>query len=365
MKIAQVITSLGFGGAEREVARMAARLMNAGDCCEVVCVCEEGHLASEVRAKGVSVVSLGCGKSPGLTGVLRLTAYLKASKPDVAHSHLINWAPLCGRLAGVPAVVSTEHGLSLWKSGLRIAFDRTMARFADKIVVVAGAVRETRVNRWGIPAEKLVVIPNSVDLSRFDFDIDRDAVREELHASDGPLMVAVGHLTAVKGHSCLLQAAKRVVETVPGTVLSLVGDGPLLDELAAQAEELGISDSVRFLGYRQDVESILKSADVFVMSSLREGTSIAVLEAMAAGLPVVATAVGGNPEVIEDGKSGILVPVQDPAALGDALLRVLSEPEFAASLAKAARARVEAEYSAETNLARLRTLYSDILGGAG
>lgn len=364
MKIAQVITSLGFGGAEREVARMAVRLANAGDDCEVVCVCEEGHLASEVRAQGVSVVSLNCGKSPGLTGVSRLTAYLKASRPDVAHSHLINWAPLCGRLAGVPAVVSTEHSLALWKSGIRIAFDRFVARYADKIIVVAGAIKDARVTRWRIPAEKLVLIENSIDLARFDIAVDRDAIRGEIGASNGPLVVAVGRLIEIKGHKYLIHAAKAVIDKVPETTFALLGDGPLLEELNSQAQDLAISGRFRFLGYRQDVEAVLKCSDAFVLSSLSEGTSIAVLEAMAAGVPIVATAVGGNPEVIEAGRSGLLVPAENPAALADAILEVLLDPDLASRLAKEARSRIEAEYSAETNLARLRTLYSQVLESA-
>ena len=362
MRITQVITSLGYGGAEREVARLAKKLREQGEDCEVVCVCEEGHLAADLRAIGVPVKVLDC----GLMGLAKLTGYLRSSRPDVVHGHLVSWAPIAGKLAHVPAVIVTEHGLSLWRNHWQISFDRFVARFADRIVVVAGAVMEVRLKRWRIPAQKLVLIPNGVEQVRFDIEVEPAVVKTELGVDPADaLVVTVGHLTAVKGHRYLLRAAAEVLKQMPGVSFVLVGDGPLRQELQSTAEALGIHERVKFLGYRKDVERILKAADVFALSSLREGTSIAILEAMAAGTPVVATAVGGNPEVIQNGRSGLLVPAENPNSLAEAIVRVLTNPELASSLVKEARERVESEYSAEGNLARLKNLYREVLKGAG
>jgi glycosyltransferase involved in cell wall biosynthesis len=342
---------------------MVVRLKEAGCDCSVVCMCEQGHLADDVIAAGVPVTSLGCQKPPGLKGMVRLIGYLRSNRPDIMHSHLVCWAPLAGKLGGVHAVVMTEHGLSLWKGRLRILSDRVVARFTDRIIGVAKAVVDVRRKVWKLPSSKLVFIPNSIDISRFDFEVDPAAVRKEIGLKPtARVIVKVGSLLPVKGHRYLLDAMVEVVDSDPSAVLVLLGDGPIRQDLEIQVHDLGIEEKVKFLGFRQDVERIVKAADVFVISSLREGTSIALLEALAANTPVVATAVGGNPEVIRDGISGLLVPSEDSHSLANAISRILSNPELASEFATEARRTVENDYSAQENLNRLMSLYEELLG---
>lgn len=340
-------------------------LMQAGDECSVVCLYEEGHLAEQLRASGVPVTALGCNRSSRFLTKLKLLKYLKSCKPEVVHSHLIWWAPIICRIAGIPVIVVTEHGLSLWKSSRRILCEKLAVAFSSKMIAVAEAVRDIRVKQWGIPAKKVVTIPNCIDASRFNFEVDITSVKDDLRIEQSSrIILSVGSLFPVKGHKFLLEAACEIFTKVPDAVIVLAGDGELLDELKHQASEQGIADRIRFLGYRQDVERILKASDVFVMPSLREGTSIAILEAMAANIPIVATAVGGNPEVIIDGKTGILVPPSDSKALAEAIVALLTDHNLASSLAKAAKERVEDVYHPQKNIENLRRLYQDVLEGS-
>lgn len=362
MKIVQIIPSLGFGGAERDVARISIALKQAGEDCSVVCLYDEGHLAEQLRTAGVSVTALGCNKSYGLSTKLQLLKYLKAHKPEVVHSHLIWWVPIISRMAGISAIVVTEHGLSLWKSRSRILCEKLAAVFSCRMIAVAEAVRDIRVKQWGIPAKKVVTIPNCLDTSRFNFEVDTVSVKNELGIEQSrKIILSVGSLLPVKGYRYLLEAACEIFAKIPDVDIVLAGDGELLSELKHQVNVQGIAERVKFLGYRQDIERILKASDIFVMPSLREGTSIAILEAMAANTPIVATAVGGNPEVIIDGKTGILVPPADSKALAKAIITLLTDNEQASSFARAAKERVENVYHPQKNIENLRRLYQDIL----
>jgi glycosyltransferase involved in cell wall biosynthesis len=252
---------------------------------------------------------------------LWLASSLRRFAPDVLHTHLVH-AELC--VAALPAprrprrILTHHHGDHFVAGGRRLSatLDRWAGTRFDRVVAVSRYVYDFLRNHYRYPAEKLEQISNGW----------AGAPRESPGHASEPTIVTVARLRPQKGHAVLLDAFTRVREEIPNARLRLVGDGPLAEELQRQAAALGITDSVEFAGTSLDVWSELEQAHVFALASHYEPQGIAVLEAMAAGLPVVATAVGGIPELIEPGRTGELVPPNDPVALANELVRLLSSP---------------------------------------
>lgn len=366
VKIVHLIPSLKFGGAEREVAHLCSLLNQHGYPSEVVCLYEGGPFGEFLIKQGIPVRILNFSNhSPFPWRFFHLVSWLRRHPMDIAHVHLVNWATIAARLGGAKAVFLTEHGLSLFKRRHHILFDRFCLLFTNKVITVAKAIRDLRIKRWGIPEEKLYYLPNSIDLKRFDFEIDPIEFKRNLHIpEDDRVVLSVGSLLPVKGHEYLVTASSLILKTVPNTTFLIAGDGSLMDTLQEQARTLGVHQKYKFLGYRKDVEHLLKVADVYVLPSLREGTSLALLEAMASRVPVVATRVGGNPELIEDGISGILVPPRDPIQLAEAIQKLLGDLTLRRRLSARAREVVEQKFSEDHILQKLLSLYRGVLYGS-
>jgi glycosyltransferase involved in cell wall biosynthesis len=271
-------------------------------------------------------------------------------------------------LAGIPHILMSRRGLNTHFArypGAR-TIERRLHRRVSVFVANARAVARQLIEEEGVPAERVSLISNGIDLAPFDRPFDRDRARGELSIPNGALvMIMVANLHAYKGHGDLLQALSRMTPHLrPDWVLLLagrdVGTGPSLQALAG---ELGIASHVRFLGQRSDVPSLLRLADLAVHCSHEEGASNAVLEAMAAGLPLVVTDAGGNAEAVLDGINGLVVPPRDPAALATAMLRIVEDPTLAARFGIASRQRVEAEYSLAGCLEKYERLYRTLLVG--
>lgn len=260
------------------------------------------------------------------------------------HSNLIG-LPLAW-LTGVPVRVATHHGHIL---GVSQTLERMHARMvncglATCLVAVSERVK-VEAEGEGVRSEKIMVIPNGIAIPE-PGDGTRQRTREELRlAEDTTLILTAGRMTRQKAHTYLLQAAPSVLARHPNTVFALAGAGELRSELEAEAAALGIASAVRFLGIRQDMPHLLAAADIFALPSRWEGLPMVLLEAMGAGLAVVATSVEGVEDVIQDGENGLLVPSEDALALSGALLRLLDEPALRSRLALAARATVKSKYT--------------------
>lgn len=236
---------------------------------------------------------------------------------------------------------------------------RIVNRLADCVTAVAGAVREHVHITEGCPLEKIVVIPNGIDAPAPPGGAGRS---EALRVSPGDQVIGtITRLVWKRGHQELLEAAAIVTQAEPSAKLVVVGDGPLRSSLEAQAQHLGLNGGVRFLGAVPEAARLLPHFDVFVLSSVWEGMSNSLLEAMAAGRPVVATRVGGNPEVVVDGETGLLVPPKNARALADAVLRLLRDRDLARRFGEAARRRVESQFTLEQMIRRMEDLYDDLL----
>jgi glycosyltransferase involved in cell wall biosynthesis len=280
-------------------------------------------------------------------------------RPSVLHTHNPGanfYGALAGRLAGIPAIICTRHGEGQSDAAVWFPF------LCHRLVAVSEGVRARLLSRWQVPRRRVVTIHNGVDAGRAS-SLPRAEARARLGLPEGvPVAITVARLAPEKDHLTLLRAAAGLRARLPELHCLLVGGGRLEAGLRQQAERLGLQSSVLFLGQRTDVAELLPAADVFVLPSLQEGLSIAVLEAMSAGLPVVATAVGGNSLLVREGQTGFLAPPRDADALAKAMEAVLTQPERASQLGAAGRARVQAEFSVEDTARRYLDLYGEVLG---
>ena len=307
---------------------------------------------------------------PGLVGASRVIEFarlLRRARPAVFHAHL-SW-PLAAKypllaavLARVPAVVATVQVYPEFRIDRSTYLqERVLAFGVDRYIAVSENIASLLGEKLGWPRHKIEVIYNGVPVDRFRLPPDPELRRELTGGSGRRILLTAARLAPQKGLDVLLRAAVHV----PDGQFVLAGEGPERPRLEAEAEKLGILDRVLFLGLRDDVPELLAASDVFVLPSLYEGSSLAVLEAMAAGKPVVSSAIGGTDELIVDGESGLLVPPGDAAALALALNKVLSQGELRAELGAKARERARSSFSASTAAAHITRVYEDLLDRKG
>ena len=371
IRVMYVAHTFGVGGAEELVLNLVRHLPHRFE--PMVCaIGEPGAVGEEIRAAGVPVAALGL--APGLRrpwDVVRLSRFMRRTRPLIVHTQLLT-ASLYGRLAAilarVPVVVGSEHNIYRRKQRHHALAERLLMSGTDSVVAVAGAVRDFYVRQIHADPAKVVVIPNAVDWSALHTTqgrMTRDETRRSLDvpgdAVDAPLAVVIGRLSEQKGHRYLLEALARTPAL--GRVHAVfAGDGELRDDLRDRAAALGLASRVHIAGIRRDVGNLLQAADVFVLPSLWEGLPLALILAMGAGLPIVASRVAGVPEVIEDGRTGVLVPPADPDALGHAIAGLLADPAAARQLGANARAEALPRYGVEPWVASMVALYDRLIG---
>jgi glycosyltransferase involved in cell wall biosynthesis len=281
---------------------------------------------------------------------------------DVVHAHMFGsnvWGTVLGRLAHVPVVVAHEHTWSFKGKPLRRFLDRELVgRFADAFVAVSAEDRRKMIDVEGVDADKIRLIPNGIPEPEAGGGAE---VRRELGVgTDDPLIGVVCELRAQKALEVLFEAALRLRDEFPALTVLVAGDGPERERLEAEVRRLGLEGTVRLLGIRRDVPALLDALDVAVLSSDYEGSPLSVMEYMAAGLPVVSTRVGGVPELVEDGREGLLVPPRDPAALADAIRRLLRDQAEAERLGANGRVRQRREFSLDAMVRRVEELYEEL-----
>lgn len=382
MRILQVAPSAQRAGGEEVVLQLARGLAARGQEVEVA-VPAPGPLAEAVAGLGLKLHLLPVARTYDLGAALRLGRLARDRAIDLVHTHgmLVN---VPGRLAalgpGAPPTVATVHltqGLTgpvrvggRWE-GLKARLyyrplDTLTARANAAVVAVSAAVRDDLVVQ-GYPAGRIRVIRNGIDPAGLAVPADtRDRTRAALGLGPADRMLLVlARLSPQKDLPTFLAALALARREQPGLVTRIAGSGPLGDALRAQAAGLGLGPACAWLGQRDDVPALLAAADALVLSSRWEGLPISVLEAMAAGLPVVATRVDGTAEAVVDGATGWLVPPGDPAALAEALRALARDPDEAARRGRAGRARVEAEFSVEATVGAHLALYRECVGGGG
>jgi len=332
----------------------------------------EGPLAEKVRQKGIAYVPVSLGKRLSLTPVRQIAAVLRRNEIDLLHTHG-GIAGLYGRLAArrarTPAVVHTLHGIHYLHyrnpllRRLYVLLERRCSRATDRLVLVCQSdLRLARKHRLA-PEKKMTVILNGIDV-RSEVESDHLArLRSELGWPPGsPVVGTVARLHRQKGVIHLLRAAPMILAAVPQAKIAVVGDGPEAGRLRREALKLSLRSRFLFLGERKDATSVLSLYDVFVLPSLWEGLPFVLVEAAALGKPIVATAVDGVPEILEDGKTGFLVPPNNPSALADAVIRMLEHRDEACQIGETAQRLVPPRFPLRRMIEQTENLYLDALG---
>ena len=369
IRVLYVVGNFVAGGAERHLLELWKRLDRRRFAVTIACFRREGAFRAEVEALGWPIHELGVGRrvydASGVAGFARLLGRVRVVRPQIVHGYLFGpslFAALAGRMMRVPAVVVAKRNVDAFETPRQVRAQRLAHRLATHVTAVSEAVAESAV-ALGVPRERITVIPNGVDVARFDAPVDVDGARHALGADRAPLVGSVGCLAPRKDYGTLLEALAQLSGRGLDFRAALVGDGPDRAALEARAAALALTPRIAFLGERDDVARLLPGMDVFVLSSREEGIPNALLEAMAAGRACVATAVGGTPEVLEDGRTGWLVPPAAPGALAGALAEALASPDEAGRRGAAARTAVRTGMSIEAMVARHEEFYSRIAPG--
>jgi glycosyltransferase involved in cell wall biosynthesis len=361
IRVLQIVTWLGVGGAERLVFTAATGLPRATFETAVCCFSERGPFADAAERAGVPVWCLGTFPSVSHPAALaRLFRIIRSYAPDIVHTHL--QAPnLYGRLAAlaarVPVVIASEHNVYTSKARRYVLVERWLARHTSALVAVSDRVRRFLASQLGIEPSAIEVVENGIaheipDPDRVAALRTRLALPPSRH-----VIVTVASLTAKKGHTHLLEAQQQLRSRGVDCTIVLAGDGPERASLEARALSLGVADRVVFLGVQPHVADVLAVGDIFVLPSLVEGLPLAMLEAMAAGKAVVATAVGGVPDVIVDRVNGLLVEPRSATAIVDAVQLLVADAALRERLGPCARTTVAERFTDGRHLAALAALY--------
>jgi glycosyltransferase involved in cell wall biosynthesis len=352
--VAHIILSLEIGGMEQVVVDLVKAMDRSRFEPVVVCIQKLGPLADELKALGVAVMEV-----PPMVPVLSLlypTALIKVIRStgtEVIHVHSGCWfkGVMAARICGAKNIIYTLHGATYARTLVLKFMERIAARLTSAIIAVSDDLAGQLRNAGHIPMEKVSVIINGIDTDKFS------AV--QTRANGGPVHIGtIARLEEVKDIGTLLRAFRILIDAGVEAVLDIAGDGSERETLQQLASELGIREKVNFLGFRRDTPQLLAAMDIFALSSLSEGTSISMIEAMAAGKPVVATRVGGNTALIEEGVNGFLVNAKDHEALAAALIHLVQDKSLVDRMGHESRRRALSLFSAKVMTKRYEKLYT-------
>ncbi|HET6313165.1 MAG TPA: glycosyltransferase [Chloroflexia bacterium] len=365
LNVVQMTDVTGRGGAEKALVDLALRLDRTRFNVTVVATRATGNYQPLLDAAGVRTLVIARDSRWQSYKLLNLARFMRRQPVHILHTHLFGantWGRVLGKLARVPVIVAHEHWSS--KAPREVWVDRLLYRLTDRILVPSHASKQLVMEMEGIPARYLDVTYNGVDISRFSQTAESASVRQELGLGPEDFVVGtVGRLSADKGgQDDLLWAASELRKSHPRARLLIIGDGPLRPDLEKYAAELGMLDAQAaiFTGTRNDVDRLLGAMDVFVLPSHMEALPIAVLEAMSMCLPVVATRVGGVPEVVQDGSTGLLVEPGDRPGMRDALARLASDRSLAHCLGTSGQARVRSNFTVDKMVRHVEELYEEL-----
>lgn len=358
MKVLHLVGSLEMGGMETLIVEIAGLAKKRGSHTPVIGSLKESLSFLVRRAQDAALEVVYFDHKRSFMTVRHIAQFIKREKIDLVHTHNAV-AHVKGAAAArkykIP-LVHTKHGNVLpfrsWKSRW---LNKRAARYAQKVVAVSDCVRETVIKGYGLSEEKVVRIHNGIDINRFhpkqQYDLNEEVIR----------LGAVGRLSKEKDIPTMLKAFALVLKEFPQAELNIVGDGAQREVLEELVDDLGIAVSVHFLGMRDNISEILPKFDLFLQTSLSEGISLTILEAMAAGLPAVVTEVGGNPEIITGGENGFLVPPKSPERAAEAVTALLGDQALRERTGRAARQRVEREFSLDTMVTKYEEIYKSVL----
>lgn len=360
-----------WAGAEVQLKVLLSELVHKPDFNLSVILFNGGRLGKEIRGLGIPVTVFPETEWGSAKIFLELVREFKKSNIRIIHTHkykdTILAAP-AAKLCGIAHVVRTVHGLpepfeglQAYKMNFYEAIERTVHRYCVEALIGVSSQIERKYKAEG-EVSRVACIRNGIDLGEKSVQTDRWLTRKDLGIDSRTCLIGtVGRLTPVKGIPCLLQAARILLHQGANVKVLIVGDGGIRKDLERQTYDLDITDNVVFLGHREDTDELLQALDIFVLPSLSEGIPMALLEAMAASLAVVASRVGGIPEIIEDGFQGFLVEPMDVDSLAERCRRLIESPEIARKMGEQARKRVERDFSATVMADRVALVYKELL----
>lgn len=370
-----VVTGLAFGGAETQVMHLATRLSRRGWNVTVISIMPPVAYEEELSNAGVRVLTLGIGKKrPDPKPLLKMARVIRQWQPHIIHSHMVHaniLARLARLFAPIPVLICTAHSIDergrKGSGRLRTFFYRITDPLCDLTTQVSHAGLERYIRIRAVPKHKIKYIPNGVDTGHFSPNLEtRGRVRSSLGLDSEFVWLTVGRFDLAKDYPTLLFAFAQVVKTYPNTSLVIAGDGPLRPAMEILAKELGIGNRVCFLGIRRDIPELMNAADGYVMSSAWEGMPLVLLEAHASGLPIVATNVGGNGEIVLHNKTGFLVSPKNPTALADAMVRLMElPPQERQDMGQIGRKHIIENFSLDRVVEMWEALYFELLRRKG
>lgn len=362
-----VTTGLAYGGAETQLVRLATRLKQRGWTVAVASMLPPTAYADLLESQGIPVYELHMRrKVPDPRALIRLAAIVRRMRPTIVHAYMVHanlLARICRLLSPMPVLICSARNITEGGYWREWAY-RVTDPLCDVTTQVCSAGAERYVQRRLTPAHKMLYIPNGIDTNAFTPNSSvRAEMRAQMNIEDLFVWLTVGRLEPQKDYPNLLQAFQQVVSDPPLPLrLLIVGQGPLRQEIERQIIALGIERFVELLGVRTDIAALLNAADAFVLTSAWEGMSNALLEAAATALPIVATSVGGNPEIVLEGQTGFLVPPQDPDALANAMRRLMEMPKpERLAMGQAGRQHIVENFDIERVVDRWEELYLELL----
>lgn len=368
-RVLMFVQSLELGGSETQCVEIARQLKEEGFRVTVGCLRADGPLQARLKEVGLECVEFPVRTSllrpNALLQMLKLVAFLRRRRFEVVHTNDLYsnlFAVPAAWLARVPVIISSRRDLGRWwwYTPVRRKILRRVQGLSTGVLVNSEAVRQELLTKDGFRPEKIQVVYNGIDAEKYtQAAADREHLLPGLSSNHKVIITVANMHTVVKGHCELIEAARVVREEHPEARFALAGDGEMREFFEDQVRAAGLAEMFLFLGHRTDIPALLACCDIGVLPSRTEGLPNAVLEYMAAGLPVVATSVGGVPEILENEGNGLLIPPENPGALSTALLRLLQDEEMRKRLGRAGRERVLTQFNFASVMARLKQLYKD------
>ena len=370
IRVMQLVSALNFGGLEMLVVDLADKL-DKHRYEPVVCCLQMGPLIERIRDKEIKLIHIE--KKPGLDYglILKLAKIVKQERIDILHSHnkaVLLYGVLAAKIAGTP-LIHTRHGRGIVEQfnilSRKMLMRRTLYHLVDLIVSVSHDAAKAALQIYRVPKKRLITIHNGVNVEKYSkrlSAVDIQQIKQRIGIGEHDLVIGnVARLSLEKAHDTLLEAFAIIRQNIENVKLVIIGDGPMRGELEAMTVALGVASDVLFLGMRRDIPELLNLFDVFVLSSVTEGVSLTLLEAMSAELPIVATNVGGNPEVVLDEVTGIVVPPENSKSLANAIVRILTNRQVARKMGQAGKKRVIKHFSLECMVRSYEDIYDFVL----
>ena len=368
MRILHLISSAGLFGAERIAIELSKSLKKTYHCEPIIGVIRNVYnpheeMLEEAKRNNISCAVFQCRSQLDLKLAFSVRKFIEKNRIDIIHCHgyKSNFYGLLGSKGQVPSVTTNHNWLTAhWKLKTYCILDSLWIRFFDRIVAVSNEVKKDML-RYKIPEDKIKVIDNGIALERFENLVETKKMKNQLGFEEKIRIIGtIGSLGIEKGHIYLLEAARQILDVVKDLKFLMIGDGPLRKPLEEKSERLGIKKHVIFMGHRKDIPELLMAMDIFVLPSIKEGLPVALLEAMAAKRPVIATRVGGIPKVIENKDIGILVEPKDITGLRDAIINLINDPGRMNLLAREGFNRVRMDFSSDEMCKHYLKLYKEI-----